>query len=224
MHWHKLTCLLLATGIITQAAAFAAPYRSSQSNMPAESVTLRNMQENLEGMRHSHRNQENQLREFDQKFETLETIIDSLRKQLNDSSKAHKDHLSSSTSSLESKVGDLELAVKGTMADLRQFKDHANETSAALVQYQQRLRDQEKRLDQQTQMIDNLQSALKSVTEILSKETDESTAKIYRVKSGDSLEKIAQAHQTTVKAIKELNSLPNHDRIIINQKLKIPEK
>lgn len=225
MHsWYKLAYLIFTAGMMTQASAAAAPYRSNQGNtQPSDSGTLRSLHENIEAMRHSHRNQENQLRELDQKFETIDAIIDSLRKQLHDSSKAHKDSLTSSTSNLETKVGDLELAVKGAAIDLRELKDHANETTAALTQYQQRLRELEKLLQQQSQQIDNLQSALKSVTEILSKGSEDVATKVYRVKSGDSLDKIAQAHQTSVKVIKELNNL-NHDRININQKLKIPEK
>lgn len=54
-------------------------------------------------------------------------------------------------------------------------------------------------------------------------ETLTSTSEIlYKVKEGDSLEKIARAHQTSVKAIKELNNLAN-DKIIVGKTLKIPQ-
>ena len=45
----------------------------------------------------------------------------------------------------------------------------------------------------------------------------------YRVKNGDSLEKIARTHQTTVQAIKDLNGLTS-DKIVVGKLLKIPEK
>jgi LysM repeat protein len=142
---------------------------------------------------------------------------------LRDSSKAHKDNLNASSSDLESKIADLELLTKSASGDLRQLKEHANESSTVLSQYQQRLRDLEKVSEQQAQQINSLQSAMRALTEILGKESDETGTKIYRVKSGDSLEKIANANQTSIKAIKELNNLSN-DKIIINQKLKLPEK
>jgi LysM repeat protein len=44
---------------------------------------------------------------------------------------------------------------------------------------------------------------------------------IYVVKSGDSLNRIAKAHGTTVKALKVANGLEN-DRIVVGAKLKIP--
>jgi LysM repeat protein len=45
--------------------------------------------------------------------------------------------------------------------------------------------------------------------------------KTYRVKPGDNLTKIAQAHGTTVKALRSLNQLKS-DRIVANQTLQIP--
>lgn len=46
-------------------------------------------------------------------------------------------------------------------------------------------------------------------------------ATVYTVKAGDTLTKIARAHKTTVKALRSYNSLRT-DRIVVNQKLKIP--
>jgi N-acetylmuramoyl-L-alanine amidase len=44
----------------------------------------------------------------------------------------------------------------------------------------------------------------------------------YRVKSGDTLEKIARRNGTTVKALMRLNNLKSKNRIYVGQKLKIP--
>jgi LysM repeat protein len=54
--------------------------------------------------------------------------------------------------------------------------------------------------------------------------TPEAThAQVHTVKSGDTLSKIATAHQTTVKAIRAANNLKT-DRITVGQKLRIPAK
>jgi LysM repeat protein len=45
--------------------------------------------------------------------------------------------------------------------------------------------------------------------------------KTYKVRSGDSLEKIAKMHQTDVATLKKLNDLAN-DRIVVDQELKLP--
>ena len=45
---------------------------------------------------------------------------------------------------------------------------------------------------------------------------------VYKVKSGDSLEKIAKNHRCSVEKIKKLNGL-NNDLIVVGQELKIPQ-
>jgi LysM repeat protein len=50
----------------------------------------------------------------------------------------------------------------------------------------------------------------------------ESNSKIYVVKSGDNLMKIAKAHGVTAKQLRAYNGLPT-DQIKVGQKLKIPK-
>ncbi|MBA2728842.1 MAG: LysM peptidoglycan-binding domain-containing protein [Parachlamydiaceae bacterium] len=224
----RQTPLVFIAILLAQMPLAAIPSYRTQNPVPApnsspEAIAIRNLRENIDAMRHGQNNHENEIRVFAEKFDSIETIIDSLRSQLRESSRAHKDNLNASASDLDSKIADLELVTKGAASDLRQLKEHANESSNVLTQYQQRLRDLEKVSEQQAQQINNLQSALKAITEILGKDSDDPSSKIYRVKSGDSLEKIANANQTSIKVLKELNNLTN-DRIIINQKLKLPEK
>jgi LysM repeat protein len=44
----------------------------------------------------------------------------------------------------------------------------------------------------------------------------------YTVQNGDSLDRIARKHNTTVQAIVQINSLSNPDALVVGQKLKIP--
>ncbi len=226
MRYQRSLPLFIATLMASGPLAALPSYRNPNPPIPPqnqESASLRSLKENMDAMRHGQSNHENEIRVFSEKFESIETIIDSLRSQLRDSTRAHKDHLHASSQDLESKIADLELLTKSASLDLHQLKEHANESSSVLTQYQKRLRDLEKVSEQQAQQINNLQSALKAVTEILAKDSDEPlSSNIYRVKSGDSLEKIAIANKTSIKLLKELNNLSN-DRIIINQKLKLPE-
>lgn len=55
------------------------------------------------------------------------------------------------------------------------------------------------------------------------KKNTKATPKSYKVKKGDSLEKIARANKTTVKALQSANGLKG-TKIIIGQTLKIPKK
>lgn len=220
----KRTFILFLIAVVGQLSLAAIPYRGQNVPTPApEAVAIQNLRGSLDSIRHGQKNHENELRVFSEKFENIEIIIDALRDQLRDNSKAYKENHNLLSAEIENKISALELEAKSAVADLGQLKEHANETSRVLEQYQRLLRDLEKASQQQAQQISNLQAALKAVTEILGKESDDSTVKIYRVKAGDSLEKIAHAHQTSIKSIKELNNLSN-DRIMINQKLKLPDK
>lgn len=51
---------------------------------------------------------------------------------------------------------------------------------------------------------------------------DENPYIIYTVKKGDTLTKIAMAHNTTIQALKVLNNIKNASLIVIGQKIKIP--
>jgi LysM repeat protein len=200
-------------------------------------TVLKEMRDTLDDVRHEVNNHESEIRVYDEKLKSLESIIDGVRDQLMESSQAYKEQLKGNSVSLESKITAIETSIKGLVADLRQFKTHANDSSIALAQYKQKISELEKIVEHQNQNIDHLHTALRTLTEALVvKDSPQSTNKTtnvaaaestppgtYRVKTGDSLEKIARNHQTTVAAIKELNGL-THDRIGVNQLLRIPEK
>lgn len=197
---------------------FAAPQRNYNQDPNREFRTI------IDDLRLSSNNHETELRENEEKFKTYEAMIDALRKQINEASKNHKEQLKSSNTSIDIKLGDLEMISKGLVTDLKILKNNANETAAAIAQYKISLQEIEKVIELQNQNIQNLQLALKALMDVMqAKDVADSSSKTYRVKSGDSLEKIAQTHQTTIKALKELNGLAN-DRINIDQKLKLPDK
>lgn len=187
-------------------------------------TALREMRATLDDMRHEVSNHETEIKTYDEKLHNLETIIDSLRQQSTDTAEAHKEALKDTSGTLEMKINSLETTTKGLVADLKQFKNHANETASTLVQYKQKLADLEKILEIQNQNLDSLQTALKSLTDVLQVKNNlpiSSSEKTYRVAPGDSLEKIARKNHTTIQTIKELNGLTN-DKIIVGQTLKVP--
>lgn len=195
---------------------------AQKNDKSASSYQFREASSRVDDLCHAMNNHEIELRQIDEKFANITAIVDSLRKQLDRRAKEHKEQLQLSESGIESKVCSLELAVKGLSADICQIKKHINDSLAVFSRSKEKLEVLESEIKLQNQNIDHLQSALKTLISSLSKNEEDSQEKVYCVKSGDSLEKIANAHQTTVKAIKEANQLTN-DRIIINQKLKIPD-
>jgi LysM repeat protein len=217
----KFLLKLAALLILVSASLTAAPKRYYEDQT---ATTLREMRASLDDLRHEINNHETEIKTFDEKVQSLETIIDSLRQNSSEVVQAHKEALKDSSATLEMKINSLETTTKGLVADLKQFKNHANETASALSQYKQKLSELEKILEIQNDNLGSLQSAIKSITDALQVKSNFQTSsgeKTYRVASGDSLEKIARKHQTTIQVLKELNGL-NNDKIIVGQILKMP--
>ena len=194
-----------------------------------KSVVLREVLDSLEQLRHEVSNHETEIRMYEEKFKNQEDILDSIRQQITDTLKTVKEALKNQTSAVEARLASQETSAKGLTSEL---KSHATDSVAVLNEYKQRIQEIEKVVDIQNRNIENLQSALRSLSEVLQikdnlaeKETVSSvngSHAVYRVKAGDSLEKIAKQNNTTIKKIKELNNLTK-DQIIIGQKLLLPE-
>lgn len=180
-------------------------------------------QHNLESVRHEVNNHEAELRMLEERINNQEQTLSSLRQQLIDALQVNKDLVKGSTTTMEGKLQALDTLMKAIQQDLSQLKTHANEISAALNKNQQKIQELERTAQQQGQNTDNLHTAVQALTDALQLKECPTTSsqKGYRVKSGDSLQKIAKAHGTTTRALKELNQLKN-DRILIGQTLQIP--
>jgi LysM repeat protein len=197
--------------------------RNRPSYEEDRSVIFREILDCIDTLRHEVNNHEAEIRMFEEKFKTQDDILDSLRHQTTTSMQAVKDSVKGQSVNVESKLAGHESLAQSLSND---FKSFAKDSTQALVEYKARLADLEKTIETQNRNIENLQAAMKSLLEAMQMKesgtiTQEAT-KIYRVKSGDSLEKIAKQNQTTIKKLKELNNLTS-DQIIINQKLKLSE-
>ena len=234
----------LASFVLTTLPLTAAP-RGQYSYPDEKAIVMKEMRDSLDTIRHDVSNHEVEIRIIDEKLKNVDSMIENVRDQTNDFSKLHKDQLKSTSADLEGRISSAEAAIKGLIADLRQFQTHSNETTAALVRYDQKLGALQKMIDRQDQNIEHLQAAMRSLMEALqgkpqaaSKSNPVSSKpgslaaassvalnsdRSYMVKSGDSLEKIARSHQTTIQAIKLANNLTS-DRIVVGKTLIIPEK
>lgn len=227
-----MTRLFLFLIILLPSLVSAAPrrYTSEEDN----AMAMREMRDSLDTMRHEVDNHETEIRMFDERVNNQEATLVSLRQQLQDANQANKELIKGNANSLEAKIASLESVNKSLMADMTQFKAHANESSNALEQYKKKISELEKTLtelekilEKQNQNLDNVKSAMASmmdamqVKEVVTSLPQSDGEKIYKIKAGDSLEKIARAHNTTVKVLKELNNLSS-DRIVVGQTLHLP--
>lgn len=178
----------------------------------------------VEALRHLVDNQETELRAFEQKLESLNTILETLSEQIENTAANQKAFVKGSSSALETKIASLEAITKSLTADLKQLHGHANETSTAFEHLKQKLGEWDQRIQNQNQNIENLQAALQTMMDALQAKVDVGpnwNGKTYKVKERDTLEKIAKAHGTTIQAIKEINNLSS-DKIVVGKTLKIP--
>lgn len=214
----------MATGAAAAAPAPRnTPFYAAEDNAQA----IKDLRAIVDRLRHQVSNHETEIRMYDEKLNNVDSIIDSVRDQLNDTAKLHKEQLKGSSATLDEKIASLETSSKALAADLRQFKTFATESNTVLGQYKQRIADLERVIEQQNQNIEHLQAAMKAMMDALQVKsglevTPAGSTALYKIKPGDSLEKIARNNKTTVQAIKQLNGMTN-DKIVVGKQIKLPE-
>lgn len=170
----------------------------------------------IDSLKNQLSNNEAELSALQQKLENFHVILENLQDQLQEQGKGQKEQLKKDTASLDIKIVSLENMAKSLAADLKQLQTHANETAQSLQAMKQKLGEQNSNLENLQSVIQTLMDALQVKAEI------PVSGKGYKVKAGDSLEKIARAHGTTVQAIKTLNGM-SADKIVVGKTLQIPE-
>lgn len=118
-----------------------------------------------------------------------------------------------------SRIENLEATQKRILDDLKKLGVHANETNHSFNQIHKTIQNVEKELGLQSGKLSEvvkLKSTLNSISSAIGK-----GGGVYKVQSGDSLERIARKYNTTVQSLKQANGL-NSNTIIVGQELKIP--
>lgn len=232
------TLLIASVGIFSSMQLTAAPKRYDYAE--DTNTALREVRAGIDDLKHEVSNHENEIRTFESKLTNQEATLDSLRQHIMDATQINKELVRNSSNNLETKLNsfepkivNLDNLIKGLVADMKQLRTHANDVSTSFERYEQRISNLERIIEVQNRNIANMEKALTSIASAFEVKTAPVTSerskdnlvvssdKIYRVKPGDSLEKIAKANGTTIKAIKELNQISN-DRIFVGQKLQLP--
>ncbi|EKE08435.1 MAG: hypothetical protein ACD_17C00167G0004 [uncultured bacterium] len=196
------------------------PLKSSPNDEKHQlELTLHEVQTNLDDLRHDINCFQTELQILDGRIKYYENTLTSLKHQDLEKQQAKIDQLAVQVHNLERKWLVLEESQKDDLQELKSLSSHANETTAALLQFRNRVDELESEIHLQNRRFDEVAN-LKTNIETLAKGLY-GQYKTYKVKAGDSLDKIARIHQTSIEKIKELNNL-NHDLIVIGQELKIP--
>lgn len=187
-------------------------------------LTIHDVQTRLDDVRHDTNCFQTELQILDGRIKNYENALASLKQGELDKHQAKIDQLIQQLHSLEKRWASFEKNQEGRTEELQQLLSHANETTAALSQFKMRIQELEQDILSQNRKFDDV-AKLKGNIENLAKNfrsTGEGY-KLYKVRPGDSLEKIARAHKTVVEKIKKLNGL-DQDLIVVGQELKIPQE
>lgn len=196
------------------------PLRSSPNDEKHQlELTLHEVQTNLDDLRHDINCFQTELQIVDGRIKHFENSLASLKHDDLEKQYLKVDQLTVQIQNLERKWTKLEKNQSQEVSELETLSSHANETTAALSQFRDRIQELERDIYSQNRRFDDL-AKLKTHIESLAKGLDGSFS-LYRVKPGDSLEKIARLHKTGVDKIKQFNGL-NQDMIFAGQELKIP--
>lgn len=196
------------------------PLKSSPNDQKHQlELTLHEVQTNLDDLRHDINCFQTELQIVDGRIKYYENTLASLKQHDLEKQQTKIDLLAQQVQNLEKKWTALDKVQQGDTQELQTLSSYANETTAALSQFKDRIAELEQEILAQNRRFDEL-AKLKGHIETLAK-TYSADFKLYKVKPGDSLEKIARLNKTAVEKIKKLNDL-DQDLIVVGQELKIP--
>jgi len=199
------------------------PLKSSPNDEKHQlELTLHELQTNFDDVRHDLNCFQTEMQILDGRIKYYENALSNLKQQDLEKQQSKIDLLSQQIAAFEKKIAALEHTNDTGSQDLQQLTSHANETSAALAQFKNRIAELEQEIQSQNRRFEQI-AKLKGHFEGLTKQLSSAASdkKTYKVRPGDTLEKIARFHQTTTERIKKANDL-KEDLIVVGQELIIP--
>ncbi len=179
-------------------------------------LTIHEVQTNLDDLRHDLNCFRAEMQILEGRVRTSETTFSSLKQQDFEKHKIKIDQMAELSQALEKKWA---LFEKKQKEEMEKWVGYTGKTSSVLTQFNERIEELEKEIISQNRKLDALVK-LKGNIEVLAQSLQ--PLKSYKVRSGDSLEKIAKMHKVDVSRLKQANHL-NSDLIVVGQELTIPE-
>lgn len=203
----------LITGLCTLLCAVSL-HAAQRPNLQQEVMDMRHI---IGGMRNQVDNHDAEIVVFQERLNNQEITLEQIRSEMTFLKREATENQAQSLDKLDANLGSL-------ISDVKQMRNHANGLSETLAKTQSRVEELNNTVQAQNRNIHNLHSALATIMEAFDMKPpagiSTETADTYKVKAGDSLDKIARKYKTSIKKIKELNRLKN-DTIRVGQKLKV---
>lgn len=216
MYLHTSKLLITLSLIVSSCASLRT---SSHDEKHQWELKLHEVQTSLDDLHHDINCFQTELQILDSRIKYYESALAALKQQDIEKQQTKINQMSLDLNSLEKKWGLIEKMQASDAKTCQQLSSHANETTVALIQFKQRMEELEREILSQNQRFEEF-AQVRGNIEALAKSLKPSY-KLYKVRQGDSLEKIAQAHHTKIEKIKKLNQLEK-DLIVVGQELKIP--
>lgn len=186
-------------------------------------LTLHKVQASIDDLRHDLNCFQTDLQIVDGKMKKQEKTFDGVKQEQIAQYQAKIDALGEKLKSLEAKIASLEKKQEASFSDIKVLSQHATETSTSLTQYKNTINELEKNIIAQGQRLEEVKKLKQTLESVASSLKIEGAALVaYKVKAGDSLEKIARAYKTNVDYLKKINNL-DQDLIVVGQELKVPQ-
>jgi predicted nucleic acid-binding Zn-ribbon protein len=190
----KLACLALL-------CSACSPLKTSEHDEKHQlELTLHELKITVDDVRHQTNCFQTELQILEGRIKHNENALAALKAQDFEKQQSRLEQLSAQLQALEKKWSTLEKT-----EEMGALTSHAKETTTALVQFKQRIEELEREQAGSQRRLETLVSS-----------------KVYKVRSGDTLKKIADHHGTTIDKLKKTNDL-QQDKIVAGQELKLPE-
>lgn len=175
-------------------------------------LTLHEVQTNLDDLRHDTNCFETEIQILDSRIKCFENALANLKQQEIEKQQVRIDQIAHQLQLLDRKWTAFEKKQETAKVNVDQLVGHAKETEVALSQFKNRIVELESEILSQGRKLETIAKLKEGLIK---------SVKSYKVRAGDSLEKIAKAHKTDVATLKQLNHLQN-DLIVVDQELNVP--
>lgn len=186
-------------------------------------LTVHEVRTNLDDLRHDLNCHQTELQIVDGKIKHQENAFLDLKHDYLEKQEVKVEELTQKVVLLEKRLKTMEHTLQSSATDIRKLSSHSNEMTAALSQYKDRMNELENELIACARRFDEVSKLKKTLEHIAHAigEINHAQGNLYKVKPGDTLEKIARANKTDVEKLKKINELEK-DLIVIGQELKLP--
>lgn len=188
---------------------------SSKADKNQMELSLHKVRTEVDEIKHDLNTYEIEHHILEGKLIDQEQTISNLKQQVSDLKLGKLESFMQELQAMDKKIGAITKRQDKILSDIRQLSSHANDTTTALSQYKEKIAQFERAISLQNEQLKDIAKIREQLVQMADSE------KLYTVKAGDSLEKIARAQNTTVEEIKKINHLTT-DLIVVGQEIRLP--